>query len=254
MDCVQNSANWSAETARRATGRLTADRPTDWPGGQEIDHFETRAPGSSGSIWPPAFPRWRRCRPGAGARRRPPTRSRRSKHWCRACESSRGRSTATPAATRSPSSFTQLTQARLVRINRQTQELEPWLAESWTASPDGLTYTLKLRSGVTFSDGAPFTSADVLFAFRAIYDEKMPPILGESIRVGGKPLAVTAPDAGTVVVRFPSAFGPGIRLLDNLRDPAAPQAGSGAERRHARQGVGSVDAAIGDRRPRAVRA
>jgi peptide/nickel transport system substrate-binding protein len=112
--------------------------------------------------------------------------------------------------------FTYLTQSRLVRINRQTQELEPWLAESWTTSADGLTYTVKLRPGVTFSDGVPFTSADVLFAFRAIYDEKTPPILGESIRVGGKPLAVSAPDASTVVVRFPSAFGPGIRLLDNL--------------------------------------
>jgi peptide/nickel transport system substrate-binding protein len=112
--------------------------------------------------------------------------------------------------------FSQLTQSRLVRINRQTQELEPWLAESWTVSPDGLTYTLKLRGGVTFSDGAPFTSADVLFAFKAIYDEKMPPILGESIRVGGKMLSVSAPDTGTVVVRFPAPFGPGIRLLDNL--------------------------------------
>ncbi len=112
--------------------------------------------------------------------------------------------------------FSQLTQSRLVRINRQTQELEPWLAESWTASPDGLTYTLKLRGGVTFSDGAPFTSADVVFAFKAIYDEKMPPVLGESMRVGGKVLAVSAPDPSTVVVRFPSAFGPGIRLLDNL--------------------------------------
>ena len=112
--------------------------------------------------------------------------------------------------------FSQLTQARLVRINRQTQELEPWLAESWTASPDGLTYTLKLRPGITFSDGAPFTPADVVFAFKAIYDEKMPPILGESMRVGGKPLAVSAPDASTVVIRFPSPFGPGLRLLDNL--------------------------------------
>jgi peptide/nickel transport system substrate-binding protein len=112
--------------------------------------------------------------------------------------------------------FSQLTQSRLVRINRQTQELEPWLAESWTASPDGLTYTLKLRAGVTFSDGTPFTSADVLFAFKAIYDEKTPPVLGESLRVGGKPLTVTAPDPSTVVVRFPSPFGPGIRLLDNL--------------------------------------
>jgi peptide/nickel transport system substrate-binding protein len=112
--------------------------------------------------------------------------------------------------------FAHLTQARLVRIDRRTQELEPWLAESWTVSPDGLTYTMKLRPGVTFSDGIPFTSADVLFAFRVIYDEKIGSPLGESMRVGGKPLQVTAPDAGTVVIRFPSPFGPGVRLLDNL--------------------------------------
>jgi peptide/nickel transport system substrate-binding protein len=111
---------------------------------------------------------------------------------------------------------TDLTQARLVQIDRRTQELEPWLAESWTASADGLTYTLKLRQGVTFSDGVPFTSADVLFAFKAIYDGKTGSVLGESMSVDGKPLAVSAPDASTVVVRFPSPFGPGLRLLDNL--------------------------------------
>jgi peptide/nickel transport system substrate-binding protein len=111
---------------------------------------------------------------------------------------------------------THLTQARLVRINRRSQEVEPWLAESWATSADGLTCTLKLRQGVTFSDGAPFTSADVVFAFRAIYDERTGSALGDSMRVGGKPLAVSAPDASTVVVRFPSVFGPGIRLLDNL--------------------------------------
>ncbi len=109
-----------------------------------------------------------------------------------------------------------LTQARLVRIDRRTQELEPWLAESWTMSADGLTYTLKLRQGVKFSDGVPFTSADVTFAFKAIYDEKTGSALGESMRVGGKPLDVSAPDPMTVVIRFPSPFGPGIRLLDNL--------------------------------------
>jgi peptide/nickel transport system substrate-binding protein len=112
--------------------------------------------------------------------------------------------------------ITQLTQARLVRIDRRTQELEPWLAGSWAPSPDGLAWTLTLRPGVTFSDGAPFTSADVLFSFRAIYDEAVGSPIGESMRVGGKPLAVSAPDPQTVVVRFPSPFGPGIRLLDNL--------------------------------------
>ncbi|HOG30450.1 MAG TPA: ABC transporter substrate-binding protein, partial [Vicinamibacterales bacterium] len=62
-----------------------------------------------------------------------------------------------------------LTHARLLRINRATQQLEPWLAESYACSADGLSCMLKLRRGVTFSDGAPFTSADVVFSFRAVY-------------------------------------------------------------------------------------
>ncbi|MFE7558081.1 ABC transporter substrate-binding protein [Kitasatospora sp. NPDC057500] len=39
--------------------------------------------------------------------------------------------------------------------------VKPWLADSWTVSPDGLTYTFTLRSGVTFSDGTPFDAAAV---------------------------------------------------------------------------------------------
>ncbi len=113
--------------------------------------------------------------------------------------------------------LTLLLHAKLVRIDRRTQELEPWLAESWTVSPDGLSYTLRLRPDVTFSDGAPFTSADVLFAFHAVYDQKTPPSpLADGLRVGGKPLLVSAPDPGTVVVRFPAPFGPGLRVLDSL--------------------------------------
>src|SRR5437763_1834370 len=57
----------------------------------------------------------------------------------------------------------ELTQARLVRINKITWDVEPWLAESWTESADHLIYTLKLRGGVAFSDGQPFTADDVLF-------------------------------------------------------------------------------------------
>ena len=38
-----------------------------------------------------------------------------------------------------------LTQAPLIRVNRTTDQLEPRLAESWTASADGLTYTIQLR-------------------------------------------------------------------------------------------------------------
>ncbi|MFF2615900.1 ABC transporter substrate-binding protein [Kitasatospora sp. NPDC058046] len=46
--------------------------------------------------------------------------------------------------------------------------VKPWLAESWTVSPDGLTYTFTLRSGVTFSDGTPFDAAAVKANFEHV--------------------------------------------------------------------------------------
>ena len=109
-----------------------------------------------------------------------------------------------------------LTQAKLVRINRATQEVEPWLAESWTRSEDGLRYTLPLRRGVTFSDGQPFTADDVLFSFAAVYDEKTASPLAGSLHAGHGNLHASAPDPHTVVITFPEPFGPGVRILDNL--------------------------------------
>src|SRR5262245_43626358 len=111
---------------------------------------------------------------------------------------------------------TLLTQAWLVRVNRLTDTIEPWLAESWSASPDGLRYTIKLRPGVTFADGAPFTSDDVVFSLAAAYDEKGGSMIADSMRVGGRNLTAEAVDPATVVITFPGPFGPGLRLFDNL--------------------------------------
>jgi peptide/nickel transport system substrate-binding protein len=109
-----------------------------------------------------------------------------------------------------------LTQAKLVRVNRATQEIEPWLAESWTQGADGRTYTLKLRPNVTFSDGHPFTADDVLFSFAAVYDEKAANLIRGDMLVEDKPLVVTAPSPDAVVITFPATFAPGLRLLDNM--------------------------------------
>ncbi|MGE5815915.1 MAG: ABC transporter substrate-binding protein [Acidobacteriota bacterium] len=109
-----------------------------------------------------------------------------------------------------------LLQDKLVRVNRMTGVLEPRLAESWTRSDDALTYTLKLRQGVKFSDGAPFSSADVTFAFEAIRDPASASPLAEAMTVRGKPIVVTATDPATIVITFPEPFGPGLRILDNL--------------------------------------
>jgi len=111
---------------------------------------------------------------------------------------------------------TRLVHATLVKINRATGEAEPWLAERWTATPDGRTITLTLREGVTFSDGAPFSSADVLFTFQALYDPDVKSSLAAGVKVQGKPLQVSAPDPRTVVLTLPAAFAPGVAVLDNV--------------------------------------
>ncbi len=51
----------------------------------------------------------------------------------------------------------------LLRYSPKLEPL-PGLAESWTISDDAKVYTFKLKPGVTWHDGKPFTSADVLFS------------------------------------------------------------------------------------------
>ena len=109
-----------------------------------------------------------------------------------------------------------LTQGTLLRSNPLTGDLEPRLATAWTGTPDGLTWTFTLRNDVRFSDGTPFTAADVVFTFQALYDPKVASPLGGQIRVADQPLQVSAPDDHHVVVTFPAPFAPGLAMLDSV--------------------------------------
>jgi peptide/nickel transport system substrate-binding protein len=109
-----------------------------------------------------------------------------------------------------------LTQARLVRVNKATFELEPWLAERWDSSPDGLTHTLHLRQGVQWSDGTPFTSADVAFTLQAAQDSNAGSVLASVLMAGGQPIKVSAPNPATVTLTFAAPSGPGLRMLDQV--------------------------------------
>jgi peptide/nickel transport system substrate-binding protein len=109
-----------------------------------------------------------------------------------------------------------LLHARLVQLNHRTQEIEPALASTWTAAPDGRTYTLELRQGVTFSDGAPFTADDVVFTFEAVYDPRVESPLASGLKVNGQPLAVRKTGPHTVVLTLPAPYGPGLRILNAL--------------------------------------
>ncbi|MBN9335567.1 ABC transporter substrate-binding protein [Devosia sp.] len=52
----------------------------------------------------------------------------------------------------------------LVRYDREWKQIIPNLAESWEVSADSRTFTFKLRDGLKWNNGTPFTSADIAFA------------------------------------------------------------------------------------------
>jgi peptide/nickel transport system substrate-binding protein len=77
--------------------------------------------------------------------------------------------------------------------------------ENGGISRDGKTITYHLRRGVRFSDGAPFTSADVLFTQRATIDPRNTSAHPESFRYVAR---VEAPDAFTVVEHLRAPYAP----------------------------------------------
>src|SRR3989442_1237383 len=89
------------------------------------------------------------------------------------------------------------------------------LAESWTTSKDGLTYTFKIRRGVKFHDGSALTARDV----KASYDKIINPPPGlTSPRKGQYAVieALEAPDAETVIFRLKH---PSAGFLSGLASP-----------------------------------
>lgn len=61
----------------------------------------------------------------------------------------------------------------LLDMDLVTGEVKPLLAESWEVSPDNLTFTFRLRRGVKFHNGQPFTADDYIFTMDTIMDPKV---------------------------------------------------------------------------------
>lgn len=108
-----------------------------------------------------------------------------------------------------------LTNGYLIRVDRRTGAIEPALATSWALAADGMTYTMQLRPA-EFSDGTPFTAADVVFTFRALYDPKVASAIASGMRVADQPIVVRALDDRTIALKFPAVYGPGLSILDAL--------------------------------------
>ncbi|CAM5761173.1 ABC transporter substrate-binding protein [Bosea minatitlanensis] len=93
---------------------------------------------------------------------------------------------------------------------RENGAVAPLLAEAVDISPDGLTYSFRLRKGVKFHNGAEMTSADVLWSWNRYMDPKTDWRCKAEFdgRLGLKVTEASAPDAATFVMKLekPSAL------------------------------------------------
>ncbi|HSY31070.1 MAG TPA: ABC transporter substrate-binding protein [Verrucomicrobiae bacterium] len=109
-----------------------------------------------------------------------------------------------------------LTGGVLIRVNRQTQALEPGLAESWRVSPDGRQITFQLRKGIYFSDGSRFSSEDVAYTMRLLMDPQTHSATGDAFRSGSGTVVVKTPSPYIAVVTFPAPVAGMERLFDQV--------------------------------------
>jgi peptide/nickel transport system substrate-binding protein len=113
----------------------------------------------------------------------------------------------------------------LTKINADGS-VTPLLAQSWSLSPDGKTYTFKLRQGVKFHDGEPFEAAAVKFSFERAKAEgstnKAKKAVFDNIT------AIETPDAQTVVLKLGTADGNFLfRMGENTAVILSPKSAAG---------------------------
>ncbi len=92
-------------------------------------------------------------------------------------------------------------------------QILPNLAESWQMSPDNLTLTLKLRSGIVFHDGTPFDSAAAKWNF----DRWVGLAQHDWLPVSTKIAAIDTPDPQTLVLRFKEPYYAALQELSLVR-------------------------------------
>lgn len=93
---------------------------------------------------------------------------------------------------------------RLARWNSAWTEVVPDVAESVSVNEDATAFTFMLREGHHWSDGEPFTSADIMFWYEdVLMNTDITPSVPSWLRSGDDPVVVSAPDETTVVFTFP---------------------------------------------------
>jgi peptide/nickel transport system substrate-binding protein len=102
----------------------------------------------------------------------------------------------------------------LMVYNKSTGKLVPWLATEYSWNADNTVLTFKIRQGVLFSDGQPFSAKDVLFTFDMLKKNPALATVATSILTDNV-TSVVAPDDFTVVITFSKVYTPALFDLSN---------------------------------------
>lgn len=103
------------------------------------------------------------------------------------------------------SDFLSIRHVNLVRYSDDLETIVPNVAKSWEWNEDYTQLTFKLRKGHKWSDGAPFTSADVKFWYDNLaLDPKINEKPKDYVTVAGQPMTVETPDDETVIFKLPA--------------------------------------------------
>ncbi|MDQ0562717.1 peptide/nickel transport system substrate-binding protein [Rhizobium mesoamericanum] len=116
----------------------------------------------------------------------------------------------------STAEVTSNTYSLLVRLDMSdTSKVKGDLAESWTVSDDGLTYTFKLKPGMKFASGNPITADDVAWSFeRAVKLDKSPAFIITQFGINGGNVTekAKAKDENTFVFTVDKPYAPSFVL------------------------------------------
>ena len=109
-----------------------------------------------------------------------------------------------------------LTGGVLVRVNRVTLKPQPELASEWKVSEGGKRIRFKLREGLKYSDGTPFSAADVVYTMSQLMDPALHSSTGDAFRSGEGKVETQIVSSNTVEITFPAPVANLVDLFDTV--------------------------------------
>lgn len=116
----------------------------------------------------------------------------------------------------SSESIRYLTGGVLIRVNRQTQQPVPELAQSWKVSKDGRTISFELRQNLHFSDGTPFSADDVAFTMKQLMDPALHSPTGDMFRSSQGQLQVAVSSPTRIAITFSAPIADSVKSFDQV--------------------------------------